>query len=127
MAVIFGLVEAVVGLAPSYAAYAAMLPVLGLVTLLTLTAANATIQLGVDPLRRGRVMALYIMVLMGGTAIGSPIIGWIGQTMGPRWTLLVGGTATVVGVLVSVLVLRLRSRRARKAQSELLVTAPMIT
>ena len=112
MAVTFGLVETVIGLAPSYAAYAAMLPVMGLVTLLTLTAANASIQLGVDPLRRGRVMALYIMVLMGGTAIDSPIIGWIGQTMGPRWTLLVGGAATVVGVLASVSVLRLRSRRA---------------
>jgi MFS family permease len=128
MAVIFGLVEMVVGLAPSYAAYAAMLPVLGLVTLLTLTAGNATIQLGVDPLRRGRVMALYIMVLMGGTAIGSPIIGWIGQTMGPRWTMLVGGAATVVGVLVSVLVLNLRSKRAStRTQREPLVTAHMIT
>jgi MFS family permease len=104
-----------------------MLPVLGLVTLLTLTAGNATIQLGVDPLRRGRVMALYIMVLMGGTAIGSPIIGWIGQTMGPRWTMLVGGAATVVGVLLSVLVLKLRSQRASRTESEPLVTAHMIT
>jgi MFS family permease len=116
MAVIFGLVEMVTGLAPSYAAYAAILPVMGLVTLLTLTAANASIQLGVDPLRRGRVMALYITVLMGGTAIGSPIIGWIGQTMGPRWTLLVGGAVTVVGVLVSVVLLQLRSRRSRSSR-----------
>ncbi len=65
------------GLAPSYATYAAMLPALGLVTLLTMTAANASIQLGVDPLLRGRVMALYIMVLMGGTAhrLANPRLG----------------------------------------------------
>ena len=48
----------------------------------------------------------------GWYAIGSPILGWIGQTMGPRWTLIGGGAATVVGVLASVFVLRLRSRRA---------------
>jgi MFS family permease len=112
MAVVFGLIEIASGLAPSYFAYAATLPVLGLATLLTLTAANASIQLGVDPLRRGRVMALYIMVLMGGTAIGSPIIGWVGQTMGPRWTLIVGGAVTVVGVLASSLLLRRRLQLA---------------
>jgi MFS family permease len=109
VAVIFGLVEIGSGLAPTYFAYAATLPLLGLVTLLTLTAANASIQLGVDPLRRGRVMALYIMVLMGGTAIGSPIIGWVGQTMGPRWTLIIGGAVTVIGVLVSRLIMGRRS------------------
>ena len=89
-----------------------MLPVLGLVTLLTLTAANASIQLGVDPLRRGRVMALYIMVLMGGTAIGSPILGWVAESVGPRWALIGGGAATVVGVLASVAVLHVRLQRA---------------
>jgi MFS family permease len=112
MAVILGLIQISSGLAPSYAAYAAVLPILGLVTLLTLTAANASIQLGVDPVRRGRVMALYIMVLMGGTAIGSPVIGWVGHTMGPRWTLIVGGAVTVIGVLASSLALRRRLRNA---------------
>jgi hypothetical protein len=51
-------------------------------------------------------------VLMGGTAIGSPIIGWVGYTMGPRWTLIVGGAVTVIGVLASRLLLRHRLRRA---------------
>jgi MFS family permease len=118
MAVIFGFVVAATGLMPSYAAYAALLPVLGIVTLLTLTAANASIQLSVDPLRRGRVMALYIMVLMGGTAIGSPILGWVAENMGPRWALIGGGTATVLGVLASVAVLQIRSRRKRALSSE---------
>jgi MFS family permease len=108
LAVVFGVVEIVTGLAPSYLAYAAILPLMGFVTLLTLTAANASIQLGVDPWLRGRVMALYIMVLMGGTPVGSPILGWLGETMGPRWTLIGGGAATVVGVLASVIVMRIR-------------------
>jgi MFS family permease len=119
MAVIFGFVEAATGLMPSYAAYAAILPVLGLVTLLILTAANASVQLTVDPLRRGRVMALYIMVLMGGTAIGSPILGWVAESMGPRWALIGGGAATVLGVLASVAVLQIRSWRRGALSSEL--------
>jgi MFS family permease len=123
-AVIFGFVEAVSGLMPSYAAYAAVLPILGLVTLLTLTAANASIQLSVDPLRRGRVMALYIMVLMGGTAIGSPILGWVAENMGPRWALIGGGAGTVLGVLASVAMLRIRSRRKRASSSELSEVRP---
>jgi MFS family permease len=119
MALTFGVVDIVSGLAPSYVAYAAILPVMGLVTLLTLTAANASIQLGVDPLRRGRVMALYIMVLMGGTAIGSPILGAVAESAGPRWALIGGGVATVVGVLASVGLLRIRSlRRARQRASD---------
>jgi MFS family permease len=119
MALTFGVVDIVSGLAPTYVAYAAILPVMGLVTLLTLTAANASIQLGVDPLRRGRVMALYIMVLMGGTAIGSPILGAVAESAGPRWALIGGGLATVVGVLASVVLLRIRSlRRARHRASD---------
>ena len=124
MAVIFGLVVAASGLMPSYAAYAAVLPILGLVTLLTLTAANASIQLTVDPLRRGRVMALYIMVLMGGTAIGSPILGWVAESMGPRWALIGGGAATVLGVLASVALLQIRSRRKRALSSEVSEVRP---
>ena len=99
MASAFGLVEIVAGLMPTFGAYAAMLPVLGFVALMTLTASNATIQLGVDPRLRGRVMALYMMVLLGGTPIGSPILGWVGEVFGPRWTLIGGGAATTVGVL----------------------------
>jgi MFS family permease len=119
LAVIFGLVEVAVGMAPSYSLYAASLPVMGLVTLLTMTAGNASIQLGVDPQLRGRVMALYIMVLMGGTPIGAPILGWLGEAMGPRWTLIGGGAVTVIGVIASVVVMQIHlRRRARGAQGQ---------
>jgi MFS family permease len=105
MALVFGVIEVVAGLMPTYWSYAATLPVMGLAALLTLTASNAAVQLGVAPELRGRVMALYAMVLMGGTPIGSPILGWVGEAFGPRWTLIGGGALTVIGVLVSVAVL----------------------
>jgi len=44
------------------------------------------------------------MVFMGGTPIGSPIVGWVGQTFGARWTLVGGGAATLLGTLLAVVV-----------------------
>ena len=106
----FGAVEVVAGLMPTYVAYAAVLPLMGLAALLTLTAANASVQLEVDPALRGRVMALYATVLMGGTPIGAPLIGWVGQVFGPRWTLIGGGALTVVGIALAALWLARRRR-----------------
>ena len=111
MASVFGLVEIVAGLMPTYATYAAVLPLLGFTALLTLTAANASVQTRVDPQLRGRVMALYMMLLMGGTPIGAPLLGWVGELFGPRWTLIGGGGLSVLGVAITVALLA-RSRRA---------------
>jgi len=101
-AIAFGLAEIVAGLMPTYLAFALWLPVLGLSALTMITAANATVQLSVTPLLRGRVMALYMMILMGGTPLGAPIVGWVGETFGARWTLIGGGAMTIAGVLLAV-------------------------
>jgi MFS family permease len=103
-ALAFGLVEILAGLMPTYAAYAAVVPFLGLTALTMITAANTTMQLATAPGLRGRVMALYLMVFMGGTPLGSPFIGWIGEQFGARWTLLAGGGLTIIGVLAAVAV-----------------------
>jgi MFS family permease len=101
-AVGFGATEIVAGVMPSYLAFAIVCPLIGLCTLTMLNSANATMQLESDPALRGRVMALYMTIVMGGTPIGSPVIGWIGEQYGARWTLLAGGILTIVGVLVAV-------------------------
>jgi len=103
-ALAFGLAEIVAGTLPSYLAFALWTPVLGITALTMITAANTTIQLSVAPELRGRVMALYMMIFMGGTPLGSPIVGWIGETFGARWTLIGGGAATMLGTLVAVAV-----------------------
>ena len=110
-ALTFGAIEVVAGLMPTYATFAAVLPVMGLACLLTLTAANAAVQLRVDPALRGRVMALYATVLLGGTPIGAPIIGWVGEAFGPRWTLIGGGGLTMLGVALTALVLARAAER----------------
>ncbi len=102
-ALAFGVMDVVSGLMPTYLSFAAVLPLVGFTALTMLTAANATMQLGIEPTMRGRVMALYMTVLMGGTPIGSPFIGWVGQEFGARWSLIVGGALTVIGTTASVI------------------------
>ncbi|QNN53774.1 MFS transporter [Nocardioides mesophilus] len=103
-ALAFGTFEVLAGLAPTYLTFMLWTPVLGLTALTMITAANATVQLGTSPAMRGRVMALYMMIFMGGTPVGAPIIGWIGESFGARWTLIGGGLGTVLGTLLAAAV-----------------------
>jgi len=104
-AVAFGLIEVAVGLMPTYETFALSLIPAGMAALTTLTAANSTMQLSVPPEMRGRVMALYLAVFFGGTPFGAPVIGWLAEAYGPRWSLLIGGAVTAVAAAVSGLVL----------------------
>jgi MFS family permease len=61
-----------------------------------MTAANSTIQMSTDPVVRGRVMALYMIVFLGATPVGSPVIGWVGETFGPRWAIGVGSISALL-------------------------------
>lgn len=102
----FGVIASAAALMPTYWAFAIALIPVGLSALTLMTAANATVQMTVEPAMRGRVMALYMAIFMGTTPIGAPIIGWIGEAWGPRWTILFGGLvalATGLGALVFVM------------------------
>jgi len=64
--------------------------------------AKTTLQLAAKPEMRGRVMALWGLAWLGSTPIGGPIVGWIGQDVGPRWALIVGGVATLACGLLAL-------------------------
>jgi len=87
----FGLLEILAGSMPGFGATALMLVLVGLAMLTFTTAANSSVQLGVEATMRGRVMALYLMCFLGGTPIGAPIVGWVATTVGPRWGMIGGG------------------------------------
>lgn len=108
-ALVFVVVEVAAGLMPTYLTFALVLPLLGLSALTMITAANAYIQLTVTPQMRGRVAALYLMVFMGGTPFGAPVIGWIGETFGARWTLILGGLVAGAGILGATVVYLVRA------------------
>jgi MFS family permease len=100
-AVAFGVVEIAAGLMPSYYWFMATLIPLGLCQMTLLNSANATMQLAVDPVMRGRVMALYMAVLMGGTPIGAPLIGAAAEAFGARWSLIAGGLISAGAAIVA--------------------------
>jgi MFS family permease len=76
------------------------------------TTANSLIQLGSAPEVRGRVMALYVLVFLGGTPVGAPLIGALAEAFGPRSGIVVGGLVTAASGLVAAFVMtRVRSLR----------------
>ncbi|WP_107050020.1 MFS transporter [Streptomyces bicolor] len=105
-AVLFGTVEIVAALTPSLWLFALLMIPIGLFGMTINVTANTGIQMATDPAMRGRVMALYMMVFLGGSPVGAPIVGWITDTYGARVGLAVGGAiaaaaATVIGLILA--------------------------
>lgn len=123
-AVALGTLQILAGLAPSYLVFALLTPLIGLTALTVVTSANAFMQLHTDAGMRGRVMSLYLMVFMGGVPLGAPLIGWIGEVLGARWTLLFSGSLVLTGTLVSVALFLLARERAGEPRVRVL---PVLT
>lgn len=77
-------------LAPNLWLYGASLVLVGGCSLTLMTSANAYVQTTTAPAMRGRVMALYMAIFMGGTPLGGPLVGAVADAFGPRWALIVG-------------------------------------
>ncbi|MBP6997675.1 MAG: MFS transporter [Phycicoccus sp.] len=97
----FAVATTLAAMAPSYATFAIALVPVGFSALTALTTGNTLVQTRTDPIMRGRVMALYMAIFMGGTPIGAPLIGWLGEVAGARWTLLIGGIAVALSLVVA--------------------------
>jgi MFS family permease len=75
--------------------------------LMFLTGSNQLVQVSSNMRIRGRVMSLYIMVLIGGQAIGGPMLGWLSEHINPHAALLVaGGVPVLAAVTVGVILAR---------------------
>ncbi len=108
----FGALEVAVGLAPSYEVMALLLVPTGVAVLTFTTTANSIVQLGSAPHVRGRVMALYVLVFLGGTPVGAPLIGALAEQYGPRSSLVLGGLVTALsGITAAVVMTRVRHLR----------------
>jgi MFS family permease len=70
--------------------------VVGLTSIAFMTASTAIVQLRSDPVMRGRVLALQTMVFLGSTPIGGPVVGFIAQHAGARYSVGLGAVATLV-------------------------------
>ncbi|HEU4975787.1 MAG TPA: MFS transporter [Baekduia sp.] len=88
--------------APSPATAAAALALAGAASVVYSSTTNATLQLRADPAMRGRVMALYIVAFMGSTPIGGPLVGAIGEGVGPRAALAAGAAGCVAAAALAL-------------------------
>jgi MFS family permease len=111
-AVAFGVLEILLGLMPNIVLFSVVLVPTGFAVISFTSTALSTVQLGAGEEMRGRVLALYALVFVGGTPIGAPLIGWLGEHVGPRSTLVVGGLGSlVISVTAGWLLVRSTGRR----------------
>jgi MFS family permease len=89
--VVFSLAIALLSIAPNYLWYSLWLPLVGFSALTMLITANSLIQVNCDPAIRGRVSGIYLLIFMGGTPFGSPLIGWLVEVIGVRETIALCG------------------------------------
>jgi MFS family permease len=89
--VVFSLAITLLSIAPTYTWYSLWLPLCGFSALIMLITANSLIQVNSDPAIRGRVSGIYLLIFMGGTPFGSPLIGWLVEVIGVRETIALCG------------------------------------
>ncbi|MDO4665920.1 MAG: MFS transporter [Actinomycetaceae bacterium] len=99
--IMFSIFEGACALAPGYWSFALILVPTGVFVLTILTGANAALQMYTEPSKRGRVLAIYQMLNLGATPIGAPLIGWVAETVSPRWSLGVGAIGSLLVALIA--------------------------
>ncbi|MGL3150392.1 MFS transporter [Microbacterium sp. A82] len=118
----FGVASIISTWMPTYWSYAAVLIFVGFSTVSMLTTANGYVQTTTDPALRGRVLALYMAVVMGSTPIGAPIAGWITDVAGPRTAILVGGIAALLAMAIGFAWILASGRLRRQENSRFRLT-----
>jgi MFS family permease len=99
--ILFSISIMALSIIPNYTLYIFWLPICGLTALTTLVSANSIVQTSTDPAIRGRVMGLYLLIFMGGTPFGSPLIGTTTELLGIRPTIaLCGGISLAASAII---------------------------
>jgi MFS family permease len=99
---VFGLGCSLGAIAPDYWFFGSALVIIGVAALTFTNSTNSVMQLSTEPGKRGRVMAIRLAIALGGTPIGAPIVGWVADSLGPRWALGVGAASGFAAAIVAV-------------------------
>jgi len=113
-AAIFGTGCALAALAPAIWLFGIALVVIGVSALTFSNSTNSLMQLSTEPAMRGRVMAIRLAIALGCTPLGAPIVGWVADRFGPRWSLGMGAASGLAAAIVGVrYLIKYRQLRAR--------------
>ncbi|MEN0072677.1 MAG: MFS transporter [Propionicimonas sp.] len=104
-AAVFGVLMALAGLAPWYGGFLVALIALATARVLVGTGAETMTQLSSGLAIRGRVMSFYLMVGLGGQAIGGNLLGWVAELWGSQAGFVVAGGGMLVTTVVVAVVL----------------------
>ncbi len=97
-----GITTTFAAVAPSLPLEIAVLPAVGLSSMVVLSMATAVCNQETAPEFRGRVMALFAIAFLGSTPIGGPLVGWVSQAIGPRPGLAIGAVAALATAAVAL-------------------------
>ncbi len=95
-ALLFGAAVTAAALMPSLWVAAAALVAVGICSISYNTLANSLLQLESSPQMRGRMMGFWSIAVLGSATFGGPLVGWVGQLLGPRWAMGLGGVAAII-------------------------------
>lgn len=111
-AFMMGITWSTAAVMPQYWMYAIALLFVGMCAQSFNTTANSAMQLWTDVPMRGRMMALFLGIMLGGQPIGGPLLGHITDVFGARQAVGVSAVAAFVAALVALYYL-MKHRRLR--------------
>ncbi len=94
--VLFGLSVLALAASPSLMIAGGLSLIVGVLTFWFVSASADLLQVSSRPEMRGRVMALWFVVLWGSFPIGSPLMTWVANVAGPRAPLVVCAAVALV-------------------------------
>jgi predicted MFS family arabinose efflux permease len=125
-AIAFGVLEIVLGTMPNIVLFSILLVPTGFAVITFASTALSTVQIGAGEAMRGRVLSVYTLVFIGGTPFGAPLVGWLGQHVGPRSSLVAGGLGSLAaGLAAGALLFRSSGRTLRNPRRRTVSTMPI--
>jgi len=106
----FGVGSLGAAIAPDIWIFGVALLLTGVAAQIFMTSTNSLVQLSTEQGMRGRVMALLLAIILGCTPLGAPLVGWVADVFGPRWSLGVAAASGFAAVLVGMRFLSQRGR-----------------
>jgi len=125
-ALAFGVAMGALALAPNQPVAFLVGLFVGLSSISFMTASTAIVQLTAAPSMRGRVLALQGMVFLGSTPIGGPIVGFISQRFGARYSVGLGAIATIGAGIFGVVKVRANARMPAPLDDVILIDEPSL-
>ncbi|HVV14375.1 MFS transporter [Amycolatopsis sp.] len=100
-AISLGVLNVALGLAPGYWSFAMMLVPAGIALMSFAPASNSKVSLSVADEFRGRVMSLFLLLLLAGNMFDGPWVTTLADTVGPQSPLLIGGIITAAAATLT--------------------------